>query len=540
MLFVSTFLKRVLLLCVLLALALGVGSAAAQDAIDIAAIPIAVAQNQTGEITADAPTIHYALAISDPQSVNMQLLAISPALTPTFRVLNPEGVLIFDAANPGTMGVVGGLVNLASSGTYTIEVSAVGESIGQFLLSVQAGEPLADAEPLERGVLVGSALDNDTPRQAYRLSGSLDGALALTVAVNTDEGAETETDAPALVITLRDADTGETLSLNRAGLLGIRYRLPAAERAYLLELTQGEARAAVPFTVCLTAESQPDCAANVVPPAVLATPLVTAVAAIDPTGACQVTSAGGQLINVRAGAGMGFGIDTQLAPRTFAPVIGRLADNTWFQVNVGGVVGWVSAGVVTLGGNCAGVSIVPSSALPTAGFMPTLVPAVMPTTAPTDVPTLAPTADTRPQLDGSLSTGASTGFDTGFAEAGVADPFEIPFNINTLVNTSDAVVDVSYLGAGCSGFTTAGPQYHVRYASGTGALQLRFYFLGSGYDTLIIQGPNGSFRCQKTVNVGIQFDGAFSIGGNYSIWVTTAAPNSAPNGSLYVSELPTP
>lgn len=519
------------LFCAFLAAFIGVlsiGSAAAQDA-----IPIAVAQNQTGEITADAPTTLYTLEVDAPQSVNIQLLAISPALTPTFHVTDPDGVLIFDAANPGTAGVVGGIVTLASTGTYIIEVSTVGETIGQFLLSVQMGEPLAEAVPLTMGEQVEGAVDGDQTRQAYSFSGLPDAPLFLTIAADAERS--------SLVIALRDAETDEPLSLNRAGLLGIRFRLPPAERNYVLDITQGSVGAEETFSICLVAESLAGCAqASDAPDNAVATvtPLPTAVAAIDPTGACQVASAGGQSINVRAGAGTGFGIIAQLAPRTSAPVIGRLADNTWFQINVGGVIGWVSAGVVTLGGNCAGISVVAAPVAPTvAAVVPTTA---APATVPTDAPTLEPTADTRPRLDGSLSTGAFTGSDTGFAEAGMSDPFQIPFNTTALVSVPDAVVDVSYLGAGCSGYTTAGPQYHFRYPSGTGAFQLRFYFLGSGYDTLIIQGPNGSFRCQKVVNVGIQFDGAFSIGGNYNIWVTTPAPNSAPNGTLYVSELPTP
>ncbi len=522
--------KKSLLLCLILLL--GVGVISAQDA-----VAVTVGENKTGEISAEAPSVLYRLEVGAPQSVNIQLLAISPALTPTFHVTDPDGVVIFDAANPGTAGVVGGTVNLASTGVYSLEVSAVGEMTGQFLLSVQAGAPLADAEPLTLRLFATGSVDADETRRAYSFASTADEGLALTIDVTPDEAAEA-----ALVIALRDADTNETISLNRAGLLGLRYRLPATERNYVLELTQSGGEQATQFTLCLVADGTTEgCtggAASVPPPITPA----AAVAAIDPTGACQVASAGGQSINVRSGAGTGFSVVAQLAASAFAPVIGRLADNTWFQVNVGGVIGWVSASVVTLGGTCSGVNVVAAPVVPTAA--PIVPTTASPGSAPTLTPTLEPlviaTEDTRPKLDGSLSTGAFTGTDTSFAEAGMADPFEIPFSIASLVSTPDAVVDVSYLGAGCSGYTTAGPQYHFRYASGTGAFQLRFYFLGSGYDTLIIQGPNGGFRCQKVVNVGIQFDGAFSIGGNYNVWVTTPAPNTAPSGSLYVSELPTP
>ena len=64
-----------------------------------------------------------------------------------------------------------------------------------------------------------------------------------------------------------------------------------------------------------------------------------------------------------------------------APVYGRLPDNSWFQVNVNGVIGWVSATVVTLGGNCAGVSIILPPTLPP---RPTSAPTAMATATATD------------------------------------------------------------------------------------------------------------------------------------------------------------
>ena len=80
---------------------------------------------------------------------------------------------------------------------------------------------------------------------------------------------------------------------------------------------------------------------------------------IDPNGSCQVTPrATITAINVRSGPGTNYNIVGQLASGTTGLVIGRLPDNSWFQVNVNGMLGWVSATVVIVGGNCSGVSVV--------------------------------------------------------------------------------------------------------------------------------------------------------------------------------------
>ena len=325
------------------------------------ATPINVGENKAGEIVDPDVSVLYSLTVGAPMSINLQVLAITSGFAPNFRVLDPAGVVILDSANPGAQAIVRAALNLSSANAaYTVEVRSANNTPGQFLISLEAGTPLAAPQPLTAGTAVEGLVDDETTRQVYTFSGALDDVLLLNVQVT-----DAETGA---VIALRDADNGDLLSVSSARLGSINMRILSGAANYRLDMSHDGGRA-TNFVICLTAEDAaatcPDAAAgntaDVTPTVVVAAPSLTptfAPVALDPNGACQVTSARGTAINVRGGAGTNFGIVGSLSPNGTGLVIGRLADNSWFQVNVNGTLGWVSATVVILGGNCAGVSIV--------------------------------------------------------------------------------------------------------------------------------------------------------------------------------------
>lgn len=542
-----------------LSLLLLTGIAAAQEPISIT-----VGENQVGTFADASTTIRYRISSATPLSILVQVLAISQGLAPTFQVLDPGGVVVVDAGNPGTQTTAQSAVNLASPGDYTIEVTSANGTTGQFLISIQPGQPLAPPEPLVAGQPVTSTVDAQTTRRAYGFSGLPDDVLVLTV----------RTDAPeaGFVTVLRDAESDETLSLNAAGLLGIRYRLPATERSYVLEVMHGGGDAPDTFTVCLATESGSavcpgeatgqDAQPTIIPPVEtveVVAPTTNAPPTINPLGACQVTPRA-QTINVRSGPGTNFGILTQMPLNTFAPVIGRLADNSWFQVNVNGIIGWVSATVVTLGGNCAGVSVVvpPTAPPPPPTVVPpvetvevvtgtptvTLTPSVTPTPNPTNVPgtltipltrifqiTFVAPLDLFP-LSQELDYTASPAYGQANLSAGFSpDPYSVGM-------TAGGNVDVSYLGGSCSGFATTAPSLRVNYGGGGGSL-LRFYFVASGGSdsTIVINDPYGNFYCVDdsfgTVNPTIDFNNP--AGGSYDLWIASYASGSTVSGTFYIT-----
>ena len=271
---------------------------------------------------------------------------------------------------------------------------------------------------------------------------------------------------------------------------------------------------------------------------------------IDPNGSCQVASAHGQSINVRSGPGTNFNIVTQLAPNMTGLVIGRLPDNSWFQANVGGVLGWVSATVVILGGNCAGVSVVnlPTAVPPTQA--PTDQPTTQATAQPTDNPTAEPTSNGTPHrifppiaavtlsssilvnpVNPKLDYQASANYGEANLSAGFSpDPYSVGM-------TTGGNVNVSYLGGSCSGFATSHPDLRINFGGG-GASLLRIYFVGANGDAaIVVNDPYGNFYCVDdsfgTVNPAIDFNNP--AGGSYDVWIASYAANTTISGTLYLT-----
>ncbi len=210
-------------------------------------------------------------------------------------------------------------------------------------------------------------------------------------------------------------------------------------------------------------------------------------------------------------------------------VLGRLPDATWYQVTVNGVTGWVSGTVVRVGGNCGAVAII---------IPPTLAPTIPgPTATPTSTtlftatPTSTAIATTVPAPVATLNFSLPPNFgSTALTSGFVPDPF-------TAGITSGGSVNVNYLGGGCTGFATSAPDFSVNYTSGAFPT-LRFYFVGSGDSTMIINSPSGAFFCNDdsfgTLNPSIDFNSPSS--GRYDIWIGSFASGSFISGTLSVTE----
>lgn len=151
----------VLLICFLL---IGMTSVSAQGS----PTPLSIGENQIGAVPDADSSVAYSLTVAAPQSVEIQVLAITPGFAPTFTVFAPGGGEVFDAANPGTQTVAHGTASLYSQGVYTITVSSANGAAGQFLISTQAGEPLA--LPLTIGQNQTGAISDPASGVQYGLS----------------------------------------------------------------------------------------------------------------------------------------------------------------------------------------------------------------------------------------------------------------------------------------------------------------------------------------------------------------------------------
>jgi uncharacterized protein YraI len=127
--------------------------------------------------------------------------------------------------------------------------------------------------------------------------------------------------------------------------------------------------------------------AQVTEPAVQPTG-VTVIDPNDPT--CRALTNTG--LNFRTGPGANYAIITVLPAGTVVPIVGRLGDNSWWQLQRGATIGWVSASYTTQYGLCGSVPIVspppsPTSNVPTSTPTLTLTPTLTPTLIPSFTPT---------------------------------------------------------------------------------------------------------------------------------------------------------
>ncbi|MBE2271222.1 MAG: SH3 domain-containing protein [Anaerolinea sp.] len=499
-------------------------------------MPVAVGENVTGEISPATPRAVFSLSIDMPQNVVIQVLSLGSQLEPTFRVIDPSGVVLQGVDNATGRSNVEATVSLTGIGAYRIEVAGSFGTSGGFLLSIREGDPLDAPEPLLPGDAITERVDANATRQAYLIDGNPSGFLVLI--------AESRSGNTSPVFLLRSGEGGDLLGSAGATLGGARFRLPPGDTSYLLEVLFSGA--ASDYFVCLENENgavrcpgsstpisvnptvvipptQPVFATSTLPPLATSIPLPT----INPTGACMVATAGTTTVNVRSGPGTNFSILTQLSPFQTGLVLGRLADGTWYQINVNSITGWVSGTVVRVGGMCAAISIIiPPTLTPTATLPMTFTPSatLMATNTPTATATLP---GPQPTLNFSLPPNyGSTALTSGF----VPDPFQVGI-------TSGGSVNVTYLGSGCRGFATAAPDFSVNYTSGAFPT-LRFYFIGSGDSTMVINSPSGSYFCNDdsfgTLNPTIDFSSPSS--GRYDIWIGSFSSGTFISGTLSVTE----
>lgn len=503
------------------------------------AASISIGENRTGEVSAASPAAEFTLTSPELRSARVQVLAISAGFAPFFTVIDAtNGVPVLEVGVSGEATIVQGDVTLAAGATYIIQVQSANGVFGQFVLSVQQGPPVQPARPLTIGQPVAQTISGDS--RGHQYSFAADPVEILVLSVTSDEAES----GPNIV--LRDAVTGQTLAASGSRLVGASFRIPSGADSLIIEVASSGSLAPQPYSICLETESAaircPGSTAQAAtqPPAPTETLLPTVPgftpAPIAPGGPCSLAPGGASAVNVRSGPSTSTAIVTQLGANTIVPVTGRLADNTWYQVNVGGITAWVSATVARIGGTCGAVTVIVfPTATPTATytseftatttFTPTTT--YTPTTEATATPTLTPTTAPAATLNFSLpAVYGSTSLTSGF----VPDPFSVGV-------TAGGPASAGYLGGGCTGFTTAAPTFSVNYTSGAFPT-LRFYFTGGGDTTMIINSPSGSYFCADdsfgTLNPTVDFSSPSS--GRYDIWIGTFAAGGSIGGTLFVTE----
>ncbi|PJF26277.1 MAG: hypothetical protein CUN53_08530 [Phototrophicales bacterium] len=135
-----------------------------------------------------------------------------------------------------------------------------------------------------------------------------------------------------------------------------------------------------------------------------ATPQIIVPTSVFPTAnpanpLCRVRTVSN--VNLRPGPGTNYNpVLTVIPSGTEIPIIGRLFDNTWWNIRFGSLNGWVSANVVQVLGNCFNIPVIAPPPPPTVPvtFQP-------PTITPTATQTVTPTLTVTPGLPDLLVTG---------------------------------------------------------------------------------------------------------------------------------------
>jgi hypothetical protein len=520
--------SRLLLIVLLLALLLlSTSSLAAQTT---APVPLRLGENVPAELTTAAPVATFAFEVTTPQRVTVQVLALAQGMQPAFTIFDPSGVVV-QSVSTQTSTIIQSDVTFANIGVYVIEVTSSNAILGGFVVSLQAVEGgVAPAQPIVLGQVIDGAVNQQTSLLSYRLQAS--SFEPVTVSVASPPGS-----LSGVVVTLQDGTTNEMLAISSPQLLGVSYVIPPGTASYIVLISHSGAPITEAFQLCVGTASGPSSCptdgsgggevAQLPTAAPGITPTAFVPIAIPPTAPCAVTPASGGAVNVRSAPTTSSAVIGRLQPNTTASVLGRLPDSSWYLVNVSGLLGWISGSVVVVGGQCGGVGIVTPTVGPTATAPATGTPTPTSASSATATPTATATPAPVATLNFSLPPiFGSTSLTSGF----VPDPFTVGI-------TAGGPANVSYLGGGCTGFATSAPSFSVNYTSGAFPT-LRFYFIGSGDTTMIINAPNGSFFCVDdsfgTLNPTIDFNSP--SGGRYDVWIGTFASGSSVGGTLYVTE----
>jgi len=507
-------------------LVMGVLSVSAQDT----PLPIEIGENQTGSLTAAAPILRYVLLVDSAQTINVRVFAITPGLLPLVTVLDGNGSVVAVAQNNGTQTAIQAAGIQVQPGLYRLEVSSANNMPGDVLVNVQ-GIQIAPPTALPIGQIVNGSVSSTAPIIRYSFTGAADQGRWLFVQSLLATG------GPA--VTVFDGVSNETLATVGSRMRGTRLQLPAGGASFIVEIAHGGSASAEAFLICVALENNPGSCpvvGNVVatqPPPIVVTEIVvptlpaTQLAPLAPSSVCILGSATGQTVNVRFGPSTTYPVLTTMNSTTIANVIGKLPDGTWYQINIGGLTGWISTSVVRFGGPCQLVPIVIPTATPTIGAPATQTPTptTMFTATPTATFTLPPPP--LPTLNFSLPpVFGSTSLTSGF----VPDPFQVGV-------TAGGPAGAHYLGGGCTGYMTSAPSFSVNYTSGAFPI-LQFYFVGGGDTSMVINAPNGSYFCNDdsfgTLNPTISFNTPSS--GRYDVWVGTFSSGGSIGGTLYVTE----
>ncbi len=534
----------------------------------------------TGSLTSANPFAIYRFTGNAGDQITAQVVGLTRGLAPSLSLLGPDQrqVAISDDSpfSPATGNAALIIHRLAVTGAYSLLVTSKEGMLGDFALALD-GQPAATLRRLAVGAPTTLDLPPGSPPVDLVFPGSATMALTLSL----------QTSSPGFAFLVQlFGPTGRLIAgLDGDTLTGVQLALPPGGGNYsaivrpLLEEIGGT------ITVLVTAGAGGTflpTATPFLPP----TPFPTPTPLLPPTPfVCRATPSANVNVNVRTGPATNYPAIGSLFVGTYLDVIGRNAEGTWWVVNLGGRQGWVSGSVVRTEGPCGGLAVIVPPPSPTPAPTSTAeVPQISFTVNGTTSVTIAPgqcvtiawnvanvqavfyegtgvvgqgsrqecpsasrTYTLRVILRDNSEQVRTVAVNVG--SGGVLD-FSAPPTYGsislsggfipdprTVGITSGGPINVAYLGSACQGFARSNPDFSVQYSNPAGLL--RFYFLGGGDTTLVINAPNGAWYCDDDgagyPNPQIIFGSPAA--GRYDIWVASWSANQFIAGTLYISEI---
>lgn len=330
--------RKLLFIVVLLLLVLQ--PAAAQEILQLD-------QLSSGELTPERPTASYFVALKTGQSLHLQAVAASGGLVLQGALSTAAGALVQTIPNPTNSPTLDTEITASANGIFRLDISSANASFGQFVLLVQELAPLEPDAELALNEPLSDTLQPDETI-AYALSG--DPIARLILDITTDNPQD------SIDVQLLDAN-GSVIASLQTQETGGELLVPAGRRNYQLALSNPQ-QTAVGFEVALTSLDGP-----------ISTPVSTPEVTLPPvtsTTTCTVTPLN-TIVNVRTGPSTQFNVFTSLQYGATMTGVARNPEGTWYQVDTGAGLGWVSAGVVATNGPCTSLQVV---FIPTPTFSP--------------------------------------------------------------------------------------------------------------------------------------------------------------------------
>ena len=318
--------------------------------------PIALGQNKPGEISAANPQPAFLFTATAGQSVIVEVLGLTDGLAPQLTIQTASNALVQAFGNPTLGSSLSATITFPQAGDYVLQVSGVNGAVGQFALRIAAAAPAEPPTPLAVGQPATGTLAPGE-QAAFSFSTPAEASLLLSLATNGLQGLTAEISDPS----------GTILGTLGSALAGGAFGLPPLVSDYTLVLRHDQPNLPpVGFTLLLGANGSTPSAVQ--GPA--ATEEVT-LPDLPSSGPCVLATAGSVNVNVRQMPSLDGPQVGALTPQQIVSVVGRNADGFWFQIEDGGLRGWVAGSVTRLGGDCTSLPVTfvpePTASAPIAG-----------------------------------------------------------------------------------------------------------------------------------------------------------------------------